>query len=277
MYISVLNMLMLNKIFLGQRRVFDFVPSLTVRRFIWKGRKRFFKQTGIESTSDGLYGITLDGKRVKTPNRKELTVKTPGLAKCLAHEFNMQENVIRPATMPLMVLACSAIDVSSESRGQLYDELLRYLKTDTLCYKNPISSKLYQSQVKLWDPIIKNFENIFGKISVQESMKSTNHPKGTVDNVRIELDKFDEFELAALESLTGELKSLILALSLLKNLNNTSNLVISGQDAVQLSRLEEEHQIQEWGLVEGGHDVDRANCLVQVMAAVAFVRLQSKH
>ncbi len=43
--------------------------------------------------------------------------------------------------------------------------------------------------------------------------------------------------------------------------------------ALQAARLEEEFQIDRWGLVEGGHDVDQANAKVQLAAPSLFLRL----
>mmetsp|Transcript_3793 Transcript_3793/g.5141 ORF Transcript_3793/g.5141 Transcript_3793/m.5141 type:complete len:81 (+) Transcript_3793:1-243(+) len=37
--------------------------------------------------------------------------------------------------------------------------------------------------------------------------------------------------------------------------------------AVEASRVEEEFQIECWGLVEGGHDYDRLNCSIQIHSA----------
>lgn len=43
--------------------------------------------------------------------------------------------------------------------------------------------------------------------------------------------------------------------------------------ALQAARVEEEFQIDRWGLVEGGHDVDQANAKVQLAAPSLFLRL----
>jgi ATP synthase F1 complex assembly factor 2 len=37
---------------------------------------------------------------------------------------------------------------------------------------------------------------------------------------------------------------------------------------MQAARVEEEFQIESWGVVEGQHDYDRLNCSVQMHAAV---------
>lgn len=55
-------------------------------------------------------------------------------------------------------------------------------------------------------------------------------------------------------------QSLITALALFKR-------HITAKDAMELSRLEEEFQIGRWGLVEGGHDLDRVNCAVNLSSA----------
>ena len=49
---------------------------------------------------------------------------------------------------------------------------------------------------------------------------------------------------------------------------------ITAEEAFEASRVEMEHQIDEWGLVEGNHDVDRANLRAQLSAAST---LQATH
>ena len=42
--------------------------------------------------------------------------------------------------------------------------------------------------------------------------------------------------------------------------------------AIEASRVEEEFQISNWGLVEGGHDYDRLNCSIQLHSAEVFTK-----
>jgi ATP synthase F1 complex assembly factor 2 len=44
-------------------------------------------------------------------------------------------------------------------------------------------------------------------------------------------------------------------------------------EALEACRLEEDKQIGEWGLVEGGHDVEIADLRVRVAAPAVFVGL----
>jgi ATP synthase F1 complex assembly factor 2 len=48
---------------------------------------------------------------------------------------------------------------------------------------------------------------------------------------------------------------------------------ISLDETVEAVRLEEHFQIGEWGMVEGGHDIDLADVKVRVFAPVVFMQL----
>jgi ATP synthase mitochondrial F1 complex assembly factor 2 len=48
---------------------------------------------------------------------------------------------------------------------------------------------------------------------------------------------------------------------------------LSVAETLAAARLEEELQIQQWGLVEGGHDIDIADAAARVSAAALFSRL----
>ena len=48
---------------------------------------------------------------------------------------------------------------------------------------------------------------------------------------------------------------------------------LSVADALEAARVEEDFQIEEWGLVEGGHDIDIADARARVAAPAVFVRL----
>ena len=131
-------------------------------------------------------------------------------------------------------------------------------------------------------PIISQIEKELGKIDLANGMTTPQHPNTTVSNARKKLETVDAFQLTAIESLASGLKSLVLPLVLVHSVDGTKNSLDSSQEftltateAIAASRLEEEHQIDEWGLVEGGHDIDRANLQVQVCSALLFLRLNS--
>ena len=45
------------------------------------------------------------------------------------------------------------------------------------------------------------------------------------------------------------------------------------EEALRIARLEEDFQLEEWGRVEGGHDLDQADIHVRVTAPAVFARL----
>ena len=44
-------------------------------------------------------------------------------------------------------------------------------------------------------------------------------------------------------------------------------------DAIEAARVEETYQMEEWGLVEGGHDIDIADMKVRIAGPAMFLRL----
>ena len=46
------------------------------------------------------------------------------------------------------------------------------------------------------------------------------------------------------------------------------------EEAIAAARVEEEAQIEEWGLVEGGHDLDQLDIKVKVSAPVMLMKLR---
>ena len=60
----------------------------------------------------------------------------------------LQDNRIRPFTMPLMSLAATAID-QPKSRQKVTDTMLQYLDTDAICCREE-PGKLANQQAKVW-------------------------------------------------------------------------------------------------------------------------------
>lgn len=233
----------------------------------WKGRRRFYKKCTVAALAQAdAFELLLDGKAISTPSFNRLLVPSKPLALALAHEWNAQKSVIEPAAMPLMTLTCSAIDTMSFRREAVVEELMRFLQTDTLCYHQEDEVKLLMKQREKWRPLLDWVDAEFGALDISTDMQSTQHPEETVAAIQQALEGLSGFELTAVESLTQGCKSVIIAMAIHRR-------VISSQEAIEAARVEEEHQIEEWGLVEGGHDVDRQNLAVQVAAASTMLWL----
>lgn len=239
------------------------------------GVLRFYKDVGVRDVEESVdetggkphkrYAVTLDGKTVKTPRQQPVRLPTRAMAYAVAHEWDAQSHDIRPATMPIMTLASTALDlVFTSSSQETIDEMMHYLHTDTVCYQVTADQqeKLVALQQKKWKPIRKWFSDLFkGEVDVSHgSIDPLAHDQQLVANVRAHLEKLNDFELTAMRTLTKECKSLITALAVFKR-------HITAKEAIDICRLEEEFQINNWGLVEGGHDLDRVNCAVKLSSA----------
>ena len=73
----------------------------------------------------------------------------------------------------------------------------------------------------------------------------------------------DAWNLTLMQSVTMEAKSFFVGLAVVEG-------VLTAEEAIEASRVEEEFQIEQWGLVEGGHDMDQLNNGIQIRASVVF-------
>lgn len=80
----------------------------------------------------------------------------------------------------------------------------------------------------------------------------------------------DPWRLAAMEQLVSTSKSLVIAAALL-------HARLSVAEAVKAARLEEEFQLEDWGMVEAGHDLDIADTNTRLGAPAVFTRLLGLH
>lgn len=92
------------------------------------------------------------------------------------------------------------------------------------------------------------------------------HPASARPKADALLHSLDGWTVSALDMLSGSCKSLVLALAVLRGR-------MGAEEASVAARLAEQHQVEEWGEVEAGHDLDRADLQVRVSAASAFLHL----
>ena len=74
----------------------------------------------------GGFGVALDGKAVRTPAKATLSVPSPALAEAVAGEWRAQGDEVVARPMPLMRLACSAIDRVAPQRTAVIEEIPGY-------------------------------------------------------------------------------------------------------------------------------------------------------
>ncbi len=98
------------------------------------------------------------------------------------------------------------------------------------------------------------------------------HREELVTKAREFLDGCDGWTLAALQNITMEAKSFLVGMAVVRGVESQSGpFTKDAEKAIMASRVEEEFQIENWGLVEGGHDYDRLNCSIQIHAATVLM------
>lgn len=243
------------------------LESTTTRKYP-ANPKRFYKNTGI-LYSDGCYEITLDHRKLKTPKGTVFKVDNEMLALGVAAEWDSQLTEINQTSMHLTALCNTAIDnVNHFTAKNIADHLLSYLETDTLLYQSH-DDEVYDVQQKEWQPVIDWFCK---RYSIK--MTATRYIVGPqiIDNTKETIQRhFLSYNLASLHGImfaVEALKSVILALSCVDRR-------LTVEQAVLLSRLEEEYQTGYWGRVEWAHDVSQHDLQARVAAAVIFIHLNS--
>ncbi|MEL6682235.1 MAG: ATP12 family protein [Pseudomonadota bacterium] len=205
----------------------------------WKP-KRFWEKA-IAQPCDGGFTVLLDARCVKTPAKADLIVPTMAMAQAIAAEWEAQEDVLDPRTMPVTRGANAAIDKVRVQRGEVIALLAEYGDSDLLCYRAAGPEGLIAKQAEGWDPMLDWAANTMGaRLFVGEGVMHVPQTTEALAKLRAELDAFDDFALAAAHDLISLSGSLVLALAVTRN-------AVSVDNAWALSRIDEHWQISQWG------------------------------
>lgn len=230
------------------------------------GRTRFYKNVGVTPTDNGTFLVSLDGRALKTPARKPLELPTFELAMCIAAEWDAQTDVrkgLEPASMPLMTLVSTAIDQVQVDPHITINNCMGFLPTDAaLFYTSEEDRILLSKQRQHLTPVVRWTQKVFGvELDTTSAIVARlRHSPESTSRIEGVLNKMDHFTLACLQCATMESKSLVLGLAFVCR-------YLSSDQIVATSRLEEEFQVEIWGVVEGGHDMDRLNNSVNLCSA----------
>ncbi|NXC18414.1 ATPF2 factor, partial [Corythaeola cristata] len=233
-------------------------------------RKRFYQNVSI-SQGEGGFEINLDHRKLKTPQAKLFTVPSEALAIAVATEWDSQKDTIKFYTMHLTTLCNTALDNPTQrNKMQLIRAAVKFLETDTVCYRVEEPAALAELQKNEWDPIVAWAEKRYNvSIGSSTSILGPNIPASTKETFVSHLASYNMWALQGIEYVITQLKSLILSMGLIDR-------HITVEKAVLLSRLEEEYQIQRWGSVEWAHDYDLCELRARAAAGTLFVHLCSE-
>lgn len=204
--------------------------------------RRFYAAVTTVAEADG-HILKLDGRAVRTPGKRVLTVRAGALATALAAEWAAQGERIDPATMPLTRLANTVVDGVVGREPALVDDLVAYAGHDLVCYRAEGPAELAARQAEHWDPLIAWAETALGSRFVPAlGIMPVTQPEAALAGVRSALAPFDAFRLAALHVMTTLMGSCLLALA-----HATGHLTLKA--AWTAAHVDEDWQIARWGEV----------------------------
>ncbi|MCC7321243.1 MAG: ATPase [Rubellimicrobium sp.] len=205
----------------------------------WKAR--VFWSAVTVAPVEGGQGVFLDGRAVRTPNRRPLILPTRALADLVAAEWAAQEGEVRPATMPATRLANSALEKVRPVRADVVGVIAAYGGADLICHRAEAPGALVARQAQAWDPLLDWAGAALGARLVAGSgiMPIAQEP-AALAALAAEVAGMDDFRLAALHELVALSGSLVIALAVVHDVRDP-------ETAWDLSRIDEDWQIEQWG------------------------------
>ncbi|KAI8464442.1 MAG: hypothetical protein J3K34DRAFT_474312 [Monoraphidium minutum] len=236
-----------------------------------QGSKRFYETVTVEPApgQPGWWAVMLGKYPVRTPARNAVVLPSLPLALALAAEWEWLPTG-KPIlhVMPLMSLVATAID-QPKPRGRVTEDLLKYAHTDAACVRYE-PGPLARRQAAAFDPLLAwAAEEMGWKLHASDNIAGPTQDEATIAAVRAWLEGLDGWRLAAAEQLTAACKSVLLAAALLRGR-------VGPAEALAAARLEEDYQIEDWGVVEAGHDLDVADLRTRVGAPALMAALLAR-
>jgi chaperone required for assembly of F1-ATPase len=226
--------------------------------------RRFYKQASHEKQGR-IWQVMLDDKALRTPARQVLRLPTEKLAILLAREWQDQEDSIKPDQMPLTKLANVAQDHVAPDRVPSAGELMRFAANDVICFRVEQPKRLQELQASKCDPWLDWAEKKFdARLGVTAELRPPDMPLAALENMRNAALKQDPFTLTALLHAVSILGSAVLGFAMVQG-------KMDAKTAFDLSRIEEDWQIKQWG------DDDEAllrsrNMLVALQSSYQFMQ-----
>ncbi|MCA0873840.1 ATPase [Seohaeicola saemankumensis] len=211
----------------------------------WK-QKRFWKSVSV-APDDAGFAVELDGRRVKTPAKAALIVPTSGMAEAIAAEWDAQQEVVNPLTMPFTRSANAAIDKVTHQHAEVADMLATYGDSDLLCYRADAPAELVARQADQWDPALDWAANELGaRLDARSGVIHAPQDPDAVALLAARTHDQTAFQLAAFHDLVTLSGSLVLGFAAAAGWR-------PADEIWALSRLDETWQEEQWGRDDEAH------------------------
>lgn len=128
-------------------------PRELARRNMRALKRRFYEAVAVREEPDG-FAVVLDGRVVRTPARRVLAAPCRPVADAIADEWRAQAEFIEPAGMPMTRLANSIIDGVAAAADDVAAAIVKYVRSDLVCYRATTPQGLVARQAEHWDPVL---------------------------------------------------------------------------------------------------------------------------
>jgi chaperone required for assembly of F1-ATPase len=225
-------------------------------------RKRFYTEAG-GAEAEGGYAITLDGKPIRTPTGRVVTVPVRALAEAVAAEWQAQAELINPLTMPLTRFANSVVEGVIDRAEMVRDDIAKYLESDLLFYRAGHPEGLVQREAQHWDPVLDWARDSLGAhFILAEGVMHVSQPASAIAAARAALPS-DPWVIGAAHVVTTVTGSALLALALIHGVRDPD-------EVWSAAHVDEDWNIEQWGVDEEAL-ARRASREVDYRAAVQIV------
>ena len=226
-------------------------------------RKRFYTKAGAAEGKDG-FAITLDGKPIRTPSGRQVVVPVREIAEAIVAEWEAQQELIDPLTMPMTRFANSVVDAVIDRVDAVTEDMAKYFQSDLLFYRAGHPEALVAREAAHWDPLLFWAADTLGAhFILAEGIVHVRQPESAIAAARAALPS-DPWSIAALHVITTLTGSALLALALLHG-------VVDPDQVWVAAHVDEDWNSEKWG-VDEEVAARRAVRLVDFRAAAGILK-----
>jgi chaperone required for assembly of F1-ATPase len=191
---------------------------------------------------NGGFTVTLDGRTLRGPKGAQVILPTEALADQVAGEWRAQGDTLHLAAMHATRLANTAIESVPHAREATAQAIADFAASDLLCYFATAPAGLLERQQRLWGPVLDRAEADEGLRLIRTAgIVHQVQPPATLARVKAIALELDDFGLTGLAFGAALFGSAVLAIALQRGW-------LAGEDAFDLSRLDEAWQEEKWGI-----------------------------
>lgn len=203
--------------------------------------KRFWSEAAVHR-SDAGFAVHLDARPIRTPAGRPLLLPTAAMAEAVAEEWQAQQEVVEPRTMPMTRAANSALDKVAAQREAVIGALSQYGGTDLLCYRAERPDEIVAREAAAWDPLLDWADATFGaRLSVTSGVMPVGQPPEALSRLAAPMEGMDDLVLTGFHDLVTLSGSLVIALAVHEGR-------LAAEEGWRSSRVDEDWQAEIWGI-----------------------------